>query len=170
MEWIGRLCILVIGVSAVIMDIQKSRIPNEMIAVGLGLGMAYQVITRGAIGALDFMGGAGLPLVLLGVLFYFRMLGAGDIKLLSAIGGFTGVRVILYCIFISLLAGAGISVLIMIKRGNLWKRLSYFSAYVSDYTKDKKWRPYRRLQDRDSQFHFSVAILISVLLYIGGFY
>lgn len=36
------------------------------------------------------LGGSILPLFLLAVLYYFRMLGAGDIKLFCAIGGLMG--------------------------------------------------------------------------------
>ncbi len=43
-----------------------------------------------------------VPILILGILFIFRMLGAGDIKLLSVIGSMIGPTKILNCIFLFL--------------------------------------------------------------------
>ena len=50
-----------------------------------------------------------VPILILGILFIFRMLGAGDIKLLSVIGSMIGPTKILNCISYSFLIGAVIS-------------------------------------------------------------
>ena len=73
--------LLFIGCLAVFWDLWKGKIPNALIVAGLSAGWCFQLTDKGIYGALDFLGGAIFPLLLLGILFYFRMFGAGDIKL-----------------------------------------------------------------------------------------
>ena len=49
-------------------------------------------------GMIIFLTGAAVPLILLGILFIFRMLGAGDVKILCALGGIMGPRTVTECI------------------------------------------------------------------------
>lgn len=159
-----------IGGLAVFWDLWKGKIPNVLIIAGICCGWCYQIADKGEVGPLGFLGGAILPLLLLAPLYYFRMMGAGDIKLFSAIGSFIGMRSVLMCIAFAILAGAVISIFIIFRRRILKKRLQYFFAYISNYFQTKKWTPYRREQDKESQIHFSVPIFISIILYVGGIY
>lgn len=164
------LCILCLVLLAVILDFWKGKIPNLLTFTGMAAGGVFQALNTGYMGILLFLGGVGTPLLVLGALYYFRMVGAGDIKLFCALGSFLGTTKIITCIFIAFLAGAGISVILILWRRNLWNRLAYFYAYISNYFYIKKWEPYRRDEDVDSHMHFSVPILISIILYAGGFY
>jgi len=155
---------------AVINDIWRGKIPNALVIAGLCIGGCWQFSYRGVSGILQFLGGSILPLLLLAVLYYFRMLGAGDIKLFSVIGGFLGVSAILQCIAIAFLAGAIISTILMIRRRILSKRLQYFLAYTRNYFQTKKWKPYRNEMEKESHVYFSIPIFISVILYVGGIY
>lgn len=164
------LCVLCLAAMAVILDLWKRKIPNVLTFAGVAVGGIFQSINYGYMGILLFLGGVGTPLLVLGALYYFRMIGAGDIKLFCALGGFLGAIKSLTCILIAFLVGAGISVILILWRRNLWSRLGYFYAYISNYFHLKKWEPYRRDEDVDSHMYFSVPILISVILYVGGFY
>lgn len=170
MKEVEFLCLLCLAAMAVILDIWKGKIPNLLTFAGVAAGGTFQAVYTGYMGVLLFLGGVGTPLLVLGALYYFRMIGAGDIKLFCAIGGFLGAIKILTCILIAFLVGAGISVILILWRRNLWSRLAYFYAYISNYFHLKKWMPYRRDEDVDSHMHFSVPILISIILYVGGFY
>lgn len=170
MDLIQSICILSICAIAVYLDLQFGKIPNIVIITGLCLGMGYQILSKGIPGFLLYWGGVGIPLILLGGLYYFRMLGAGDIKLFCVLGGFLNIVSIFYCIFIAFLIGAGISVLLMIRRRNLWTRLYYFSEYISSFIKTRQWKPYRTDMDKDSHIHFTIPICLSVILHVGGFY
>ena len=162
--------LLSIGSLAVFWDLWKGKVPNILIVAGLCTGWCYQLADKGLYGVLDFWGGALFPLLLLGVLYYFRMIGAGDIKLFSVIGGFVGIRSVLTCITISFLAGAVISAFLIIRRGILRERLQYFFAYISDYIQFRKWVPYRKGLGKECSFTFSIPVLFSLVLYAGGVY
>lgn len=170
MKDVEFLCVLFLAAMAVILDLWKGKIPNVLTFAGVAVGGVFQFTNYGYMGIILFLGGACTPLLVLGVLYYFRMIGAGDIKLFCALGGFLGSVKILTGIFIAFLVGAGISVILILWRRNLWSRLAYFYAYISNYFYSKKWVPYRRDEDVDSHMHFSVPILISIILYVGGFY
>lgn len=64
----------------------------------------------------DLSGRSGRAGASFGNPFIFHMIGAGDIKLLCALGGIMGPRTVMECIVYSLLAGAGISLAIYFYR------------------------------------------------------
>ena len=108
-------------------------------------------------------------MVLGAILYYFRMMGAGDIKLLAVAGGFLGPQEAVYCAAASLLVGAALSAVVLFKRKNLKKRLLYFYSYM--YRQQTgEWEPYLNETDQDGRIHFAVAILGAILLYMGGVY
>ena len=149
MKWMQIMPMVLTGVAAVLCDLDKGKIPNGL------------------------LGGMMLPVLLLGGLFYFRMMGAGDIKLLAAAGGFLGTGKVIPCIVWSFLAGAVYACGLLFLRQNLKERLQYFGTYVLRYFKTRKWEPYyvRYTVDiGDNCLYFSIPVLISILLYAGGVY
>ena len=154
--------------TAVLTDLRGRVIPNDLIVTGLVCGLAGQSFTAGIRGVTDWFGGAVLPLLILGILFYFRMMGAGDIKLLCMIGGFLGPRYSLQCIFYSILCGGAVSAVLIIKRNNLYSRLFYFKTYVELLLKTKQWSPYLCKEDQDSFFCFSIPVLMGLFCTLGG--
>lgn len=101
---------------------------------------------------------------------HFRMLGAGDIKLLSVIGSMIGPTKILNCISYSFLIGAVISAALMISSGIVCQRILYLLHYISVYFKTGKREPYYKSGMPLENFHFTVPIFLSALLYAGGVY
>ncbi len=75
---------------ALLFDLATDRIPNYLVAAELICGLAYQLYIFGPMGILSFFGGIAVPFVLSYALFLFRMIGAGDIKLLMALGSVAG--------------------------------------------------------------------------------
>jgi len=72
----------------------------------------------GVRGLLDSLLGIIVPFLLLIVLYALRMLGAGDVKLFSAIGAVLGVRAALWIMAYSFLAGGVIALIILIINRN----------------------------------------------------
>lgn len=156
--------------AAVYFDLREQRIPNGLILTGLLLGMVDQFQRSLWKGLVTYGAGIFVPVLMLGALYYFRMIGAGDIKLLSVIGGFLGPYNGFLCVIYTFLIGSVIATVLLIKRQNLISRFIYFKTYVFQYLQTKEWRPYIQKEDRDSQFYFSIPVLLSLLCYIGGVY
>ncbi|MFP3554375.1 prepilin peptidase [Paraburkholderia sp. SIMBA_049] len=84
-------CVLALVVIAAIYDIHARRIPNWLVAIGLGTGLVVQCALHGAIDGMLLWGGGllvGGAVLLPGYLL--RMMGAGDVKLMAAVGCFCG--------------------------------------------------------------------------------
>ena len=160
--------LLCFGMAAMLWDLQSGKIPNGLIMAGLICALAYQCVKYGAVGVVLFLGGSILPGLLLGILFYFRMIGAGDIKLFCMIGGYVGPEDCWECMICSVLFGGIISLIIMIRNKNLGQRLSYLGRYISDYTEYSKWKPYISYVDTDAKFCFSVPVMLSIIIYVGN--
>lgn len=156
---------------AVAMDLRTAKVDNGWIAFSLILGLIVRYMREGIHGIFIFASGVILPLLLLGVLYAFRMLGPGDIKLLCAMGGVMGSGKILKCIFFSLILGAGISIAILISNGDISQRFHYFYCYFRNFARTGQRKPYYRTgMSHLENFHFTVPVFLSAVLYAGGVY
>ena len=157
-----------IGLFAVISDFKTGRIPNPLIAGGLLLSCAWQWCVKGPPGMLSFAAGVMLPPAVLGILHYFRMLGAGDIKYYMVLGGFLGPSEVLNCIWISFLIAAVFSLAAVIRDHNFFTRLNYFVQYTTEYLETKKWKPYIVPGEPSGYLHFSLPIWNGSMIVTGG--
>ena len=167
----NKLFLLLFVLIAAGMDLQTDKIDNRWILAGLMLGTLLRVYQYGWMGFMTALVGVLSPLLFLGCFFVFRMIGAGDIKLFCVLGAFMGGDRILWGIFYAMLVGSGVSFLIMMTNGMIQERLSYFRQYILELYRTHKITPYRKGgTERPENFHFSIPILCSVLLYLGGIY
>lgn len=162
--------ILTIASVAVVMDLVREKISNYLILLAWSAGLFWQLWRYGWWGWVEFLAGSIVPIAFLFFLFLPGMLGAGDIKLFSAIGGIMGVVPIVKCIAFSLGFGAVFSIAFMVLCGNVTERFRYFGSYMNAYLNGKNPGPYRKSGKRMENFHFSVPILMSTMLFVGGFY
>lgn len=149
-------------------DVHDCRISNRIVLAGLLLGILTKIRQNGYQGIVVFLVGALIPIVVLWLLFRFRMLGAGDIKLFSVIGGLYGASFSIRVIVTAFFLGAVMSVFQLLRHKSLEYRLHYLADYVSNYLKTGEIKPYY-VKERDGTapvVHFGVAILGSFLLCI----
>lgn len=98
-------------------DWRSRRIPNWLTVSGLLLGIAANSLARGWMGAKDSLLGAGLGLILLLPFVLVRSLGAGDWKLVGAVGAFLGPGH-LWTVLLGSILVAGIMAVVLI----IWKK------------------------------------------------
>ena len=115
---------------ALISDIKTYKIKNNIVYPFIILGLLTCLYSNGLEGVKESFIGILLPILLLFLFYLLRMLGAGDIKLFSAIGAIMGSRFVLYTIIYSILSGGIISLGILIVRRNGRKRLAYLLRYL----------------------------------------
>ena len=129
----GGFLSVVISAMAVWMDLREEAVDNSWVLF-FDYGRFFTTaLEKGPKGMIIFLTGAAVPLILLGILFIFRMLGAGDVKILCALGGIMGPRTVTECIVYSLLAGAGISLAILISTGGIRQRILYLYQYMNEF-------------------------------------
>jgi prepilin peptidase CpaA len=108
---------LTIGVTllAAIVDFRTHRIPNWLTVPAFLLGLGLRTAISGWAGAKASLEGAGLALILLLPLVLMRALGAGDWKLMGAVGAFLGPILFLFVLLGSVLV-SGIMAMVEMMR------------------------------------------------------
>jgi len=97
---------LILTLCAGYLDWRTRRIPNWLTVSGFFLGIAINSIFGGWHGAIASLEGAGVGLGLLLPLVLLRGFGAGDWKLMGAIGALMGWRLTLWVLIASVLISA----------------------------------------------------------------
>jgi prepilin peptidase CpaA len=94
------------------------RIPNQLVLTGLAFGLAASLLPDGMGWSASALGSsAGLAVFL--PLYLLRILGAGDVKLMAAVGSFVGYPGILTVALFTGLAGGILALLIAMHHGQL---------------------------------------------------
>ncbi len=96
-------------------DFRTRKIPNWLTVPALILGISIHVLAAGWPGAKTSLEGAGLALVLLLPFVLLRGLGAGDWKLMGAVGAFLGPLMFLFVLLGSILV-SGLMAIVSILR------------------------------------------------------
>ena len=139
-------CFAILALSmlmAVEWDVREHRIPNVLILFVLLAGVAMQVTGpangRGGVFS-DFPGALGVTQSLLGVLvgfstfllFYLlRSMGAGDVKLMAALGAFVGPAEVIGLALFVLIAGGVLAVIRMAYKRNVFRVLGNVKLALS---------------------------------------
>ena len=136
----------------------------------MGLGFILSLWGQRMERCFGVLRGAAVPVLGLFPLFLVRMLGPGDIKILSVLGGLLGCGDVVHLIIISFLLGGVLSLGLLVSCGMLASRIRHFADYLKTYLKDRKPRPYYRTGEQAENIHFTLPILLGVFLYVGGIY
>lgn len=164
MEWL----VVLYAFWAMVLDLTRSKISNQYLIFGWIVGAVMALIRSGVGGLPDYLGGALLPILLLFVLFYFHMMGAGDIKLLSVLGGMMGIHTSIALLICSFAAGAIFSVGILTYRRSWSRRFRFLTRYVHNYMVTGLCIPYRSEKINRDSLHFALPVFVAVLLWKGG--
>ena len=172
-----------------ISDLRTRRIPNTLILCGLigavfsrfallpdfssafsvcgclpGAGISPVVssvpftISSLADGCVGFL----LPWIILGPLAALKMIGGGDVKLLSVIGLQLGAAKCLSVLWYSLVISALWSFVLVIRRRNLSRRLLHFYRYLGQVIASGKVTSYRESgADPSGEFCLALPVLIA---------
>ena len=116
---VSTILLLSILAIAVWVDIRRHRIPNVLSLGGIALGTALQVTVSGVSGLAAGLAGAAVAIGILLPFYIFRGMGAGDVKLMGAVGAFVGPHNAPLATGLSLAAGGVLALLILIARGGL---------------------------------------------------
>ena len=163
-----KLAALLLAAAAAFFDLHTDKIPNLLTVSGLGTGIVLSCVLypggalRGLAGALL---GAGLPFLLLFPPFCLRMIGAGDVKLLMALGALALWPGILRLLLWTLLSGSVLSLGIMALRTGFVSRIGYFLRYLRCLFAGIV-EPYRQADGKAGTIHFGVPVLFGTVSWL----
>src|SRR5262249_19250621 len=129
--------IAAIGVAGIacVTDIRTRRIPNLLTFGAAGLGCAMHGMTGGLTGFGSSALGWLFGLVLFLPFFLVRGMGAGDVKLLAALGAWLGPTEVAYVAMFTTMAGGILALAVALARGylktaliNLWLIVTHLSV------------------------------------------
>ncbi len=100
----------VLLVFSIVSDLKTSKIKNAYVLISSFAGISINTYSSGAEGFRLSAAGMVLPVILLWSFFYLRLVGAGDIKLFSAIGALVGWKEGLCIMAYSILAAGVVSI------------------------------------------------------------
>lgn len=146
-------------------DLKYRIVKNKVVAISIIVGISLNLIENGIQGLISSAIGVIIPFIVLFILFAIHAFGAGDIKLICAIGAIMGIDFVIDNFIFSVFVGFLMIVLSSMIDKNTLKRLKNFvlsifnmflSRTITDSIspKDKKGIP------------FAVAIFIGTIVQV----
>jgi prepilin peptidase CpaA len=115
---------LALAIAAAVFDVREHRIPNWLTYPGIVLGLVLRgLLLRGGLFGLKGLGSAVAGLLLAGgvmLLFYVvRAMGAGDVKLMAAVGSLVGPEHAVVVLLATAICGGVMGIVYAIYRGRM---------------------------------------------------
>jgi prepilin peptidase CpaA len=167
MQEASVLTLYAILIVAVVQDVKYMRISNRLIVVGIILSVAFGIFLGGMPRLIDILLNMSFPVIVLYLLYLLGVLGAGDIKLFSVVGGFTNFKTLTGCMFAAFAVAAVMSVGKMLYNGNLSDSLFKGQLFVKEVLRGNISSYRQTWAEERNLIHFSAAILIGLLLVRG---
>ena len=131
--------LFVLFVLTIIFDLRERRIPNWLTISFMFAGMAYHAVTGGLQGLIFSIEGLALGILLL-ILFYAAGgMGAGDVKLMGAVGSLLGPMNVIIAFLYSAVAGGVYSVAVLYRHGALRLTLERSVCAPADFLRTGQW-------------------------------
>lgn len=161
-EIASKLTLYGLVICATVQDFAYMKIRNRLILCGLFSALLFHVLGNGVSGLVQVLLNIFFPVVVLYLLYLMRVLGAGDIKLFSVIGGFINFKELVWCIVSAFLIGALFSVCKMLNSKTLIPKLYRSGNYLIQLARGN-FSEYQTEDGKDSRIHFALCILLALI-------
>jgi len=122
-----------------ITDLRSRRISNWLTYSTMGAGIFYYSVTLGLAGFMHSVEGLFLGLALLIGVYLLGGMGAGDVKLLAAVGSLLGPMAVFEAFLGTALAGGIYALIILTTKGYLRETLTRFGLMLKTFFITKKF-------------------------------
>ena len=157
---------VVLALAAGWTDWRSRRIPNWLTVSGLIAGLAVRSLAGGWSGAKDSLLGAGLGLAVLLPFVLIRSLGAGDWKLVGALGAFLGPQRLIAVLVTAILVAGAMALALIIWKRRVKETLRNIGRIVMSLARLRMPAPEVSLENPQAlKVPFGVAVAIAVIVY-----
>jgi prepilin peptidase CpaA len=165
MMYINLLLLIVVTISLVT-DLRERKIYNKVVFPGILCGLVLNSYYSGLDGLVFSLKGFALGIGLLLIPLVLGGMGAGDVKLLGAIGAIKGPAFVFTAFLGTALAGGAIAVLILMKQKRflLSVRRILAGLYIMFTSKDVKALETLESTEYSNIFPYGVAIAVGTLV------
>ena len=132
-------------VAAAVIDIRSRRIPNWLSLPYLVAGVVVSAYWGGMTGLGSSIAGIGLATVVVGILWYLRGMGMGDLKLLAAVGAWVGPGQLLLALVATGIAGGFLALGYALWHGSVGRALDGTAELILRLP-EKGFRPHRTIR------------------------
>lgn len=160
--------IVLLSFAAAAVDVARSKIPNLLTLPALILGLVLSIALSGWAGAQDSLLGVGVTFLSYIWIYALGWLGAGDVKLLMALGALGGWRYGLDVAVLSIGLGGLIALVILLVK----RKLPGFVRRIYRFVLSRSIRglePESLQVDESEKFPFGVAIGIAAVWNLTGY-
>lgn len=162
--------LLLIGVLAVACwtDIRESRIPNLLTLPAALLGIAFHGASSGLDGFFFGLWGCAVGVGVLFLPYLLSGMGAGDVKLMGAVGSFLGPRAVFEAFLVSALVGGLYAILLIILRRETFQgffREQFAALYAAAATRSAAPTEIETKRGRP-RLRYGLAIALGTITYI----
>lgn len=163
---IGNLIILSVFLIVVAFyDIRKNIIPNWLNVAGVLIGIGYNVATGQLNGFLFSMFGLIIGLGIMFILYVFKAIGAGDVKLFAAIGAITGTLFTLYSIMYTVIMAGFIAIIILLFTKTFLVNMTMAGLHILESIQKRSLTPLDEFKTNISnRFPFIYAVIPGVAI------
>jgi prepilin peptidase CpaA len=162
----GQVLLGILVATAAIFDIRFRRIPNWLVLAGVIVGLMWNVYTSGWSGLGRGAAGLGLGFALYFPLYLLRARGAGDVKLLAAVGAITGPANCLWVFLLTAILGGVIALVFLLFRGRVRKTMFNVAWIIRDLMQLRA--PYHSSEELDVTSSKSMRLPHGAMIAVGA--
>ena len=157
--------LLAVAIVAAIFDARYRRIPNWLVLAGLLLGIGLNAFLSEWAGLRSSLLGIGLAFLIYFPLYLLRGMGAGDVKLMAAVGAITGWANWLGIFFLTAIVGGVAAIALLIGRRQVARGFSNVGYLLVELLSFRL--PYARHEELDVTSQKSVKLPHGVMIAWG---
>jgi prepilin peptidase CpaA len=166
MPLVLKIALIAVVASAAFYDVRTRKIPNWLNLSGLVLGLGLNTLLLHTHGIVVALLGLGLALLIYIPLYLVRGMGAGDVKLMAAVGSIAGPQNWLVIFLVTaVLGGIAAFVLVYCKR-RLPETLGNLSTIVGELFQGKA--PFRKNPELDMRSQRSLGLPHGAVIAAGA--
>ena len=161
-----QILLVLVVVTAGVYDIRYRRIPNWVSVAGVLIGIGLNTFLPDASGLWSSLTGLGLAYLIYFPLYLLRGMGAGDVKLMGAVGAIVGPWNWLAVFILSAMLGGLIGVILLITKGRLSRTIRNVGRMLNELAHLRP--PYARLEELDVSGPGAVTLPHGAVIALGS--
>jgi prepilin peptidase CpaA len=163
------LFLLVVLIVAVVSDIRGRKIPNWLTYSSMIVGLIYHTSTKGLAGLLFSIEGVFLGMGLLIIFYLMGGMGAGDAKLMGAVGGLLGPKGVFMAFLFTAIMGGIYALLLLTIHGFLKETAKRYGRIVKTFLFTHQFIPIPSPKtEKKPRLCYGVAIALGTLISLAS--